>query len=59
MVRAQQDEGEAFIIAQKDVVRWAIALDQLRFEQQRLCLAIGCYNGHAARLRDHAPQTIG
>ena len=59
MVCAQQDEGEAFIIAQKDVVRRAIALDQLRFEQQRLCLAIGRDNGHAARLRDHTPQTIG
>ena len=38
MIGAEQDEGEAFIVAQQDVVGRAIAFDQLRFEQQRLCL---------------------
>ena len=38
MILAQQDEREAFVVAQQDVVGRAEALDQLRFEQQRLGL---------------------
>ena len=59
MVGAQQDEGEAFIVAQEDVVGRSVALDQLRLEQQRLCLAVGRDNRHAARQRDHPPQPVG
>ena len=41
MVLAQQDEGEAFVVAQQHVVGRPVALDQLRLEQQRLGLAVG------------------
>jgi hypothetical protein len=37
---AQQDEREAFVVAQQHVVRRAEALDQLRLEQQRLGLEL-------------------
>ena len=38
VILAQQDEREAFVVAQQHVVGRAEALDQLRFEQQRLGL---------------------
>ena len=59
MVGPQENERKAFIITQQHIVGRAIALDELRFQEQRLSLAIGCHNGHAARLGDHAAQTIG
>ena len=59
MIGAQQDEGEAFVVAQQHVVGRAVTLDQLRLEQQRLGLAIGGDNRHAARQRDHPPQPVG
>ncbi len=40
VILAQQDEGEAFVVAQQDVVGRPEALDQLRFEQQRLGLGL-------------------
>src|SRR3546814_1118581 len=39
MVGAQQNERKALVVAQQDVVRRPIALDELRLEQQRLRLA--------------------
>ena len=59
MVLAQQDEGEAFVVAQQDIVGRSEALDQLRFEQQRLGLGLGGDDGHAARLADHPLQPLG
>jgi hypothetical protein len=59
MVGAQQDEGETFVVAQQDIIGWAITLDQLRLEQQRLCLAVRGDDRHAARQRDHPPQPVG
>ena len=59
MVGAQQDERKALIVAQQDVVSGAIALDELRLQQQRLRLAVGGHNRHRPRLRDHAAQAIG
>ena len=58
MVGAQQDEGEAFIVAEQDVVRRAVTLDELRLEQQRLGLAVRRDDLHRARLRDHALQPL-
>ena len=40
MILAQQDEGEAFVVAQQHVVGRPEALDQLRLEQQRLGLGV-------------------
>ncbi len=56
---AQQDEGEAFVVAQQHVVGRAEALDELRFQQQRLGFGIGGDDLHAARLADHALQPVG
>jgi hypothetical protein len=50
VVLAQQDEREAFVVAQQHVVRRPKALDQLRFEQQRFGLGPGGYDGHRPRL---------
>jgi hypothetical protein len=58
MILAQQDEGEAFVVAQQHVVGRAEALDQLRFEQQRLGLGVGGDDGHRAGLRDHPLQPL-
>ena len=55
---AQQDEGEALVVAQKHVVRRAEALDELRFQQQRLCLRIGGDDLHRPALADHALQSV-
>ncbi len=54
MVLAQQDEREAFVVAQQHIIGRAEALDELGFEQQRLGFAFGGDDGHRARLRDHA-----
>ena len=59
MIGAQQDEGEAFVVAQQHVVGRAVALDQLRFEQQRLRLVVGGDDRHRAGLRNHALEPFG
>ena len=58
VIGAQQDEGKAFVVAQQHIVRRAIALDQLRFEQQRLGFARRRDDLHRARLRHHALQPL-
>ena len=58
MVGAQQDEGEAFVVAQQHVVRRAIALDQLRLEQQRLSLVVGRDDRHRPGLRHHPLEPL-
>jgi hypothetical protein len=58
MVLAQQDEGEAFVVAQQDIVGWPVALDQLRLEQQRFGLRVGGDDQHVAGLRDHALEPL-
>ena len=59
MVSAQQDEGEAFVVAQQHVVGGAIPLDQLRLQQERLRLAVSGHDRHAAGQRYHPPQPVG
>ena len=59
MTFTQQNKGKALIIAKQHVERRAISLDQLRFEQQRLGFAIGCYNLHRAALTDHTLKSVG
>ena len=59
VIRPQENEREAFVVTQQHVVRWPVALDKLRLEQQSFRLAIGRDDGHAARLRDHAAQAVG
>ena len=59
MIRTQQDEGEAFVVAQQHVVSRTIALDQLRLQQQGFRLAIGGHNRHRTGQRDHSAQAIG
>src|SRR3546814_7010261 len=54
VIGAQQDEGEAFVVAQQHVVGGAMALDELRLEQPRLGLVVGGDDRPASRLRDHA-----
>ncbi len=51
MVLAQQDEGEAFVVAQQDIVGRAEALDELRLEQQRFGFAFGRDDRHRPGLR--------
>ena len=59
VIGAQQDEREALVVTQQHVERRAKSFDQLRFEQQRLGLAIGGDDLHAARLRHHALEPVG
>ena len=59
MVGPQQDEGEAFVVAQQDIVRGSVALDQLCLEQQCFGFAVGGHNRHRPGQRDHAAQTVG
>jgi hypothetical protein len=59
MVGAQQDERKRFVVAQQHVVRRAEALDELRFQQQRLGFGIGRDDGHRPGLAHHAPQAVG
>ena len=59
MIHPQQDEGEAFVVAQQHIIGRAIALDQLRLQQQGLRLTIGGHNRHRSRQRDHSAQAIG
>ena len=59
VIGAQQDERERFVVAQQHVVGRAIALDQLRFEEERLGFRIGRHDGHRTRLADHALEALG
>ena len=59
VLAAQEDEGEALVVAQQHVVGRAEALDQLRFEQQRLGLRVGDHDLHPPGLADHPPQPVG
>ena len=58
VIFAQKNEGETLIIAQQHVVRRAEALDELRFQEQRLGLRARRYHRHRARLRNHALQAL-
>jgi hypothetical protein len=58
MIFPKQDEGEAFVVAEQDIVGRPVALDQLRLEQQRLRLGVGGDDQHVAGLRDHALQPL-
>ena len=59
MIRAQQNEGEAFVVAQQHIIGRAIALDQLCLQQQGLRLTIGGHDRHRTRQRNHSAQAIG
>jgi hypothetical protein len=59
MIGTQENERKRFVVAQQHVVGRAIALDQLRFEQQRLGFGIGRHDRHRPRLADHAAQAVG
>ena len=59
MVRADQYIREAFVVPQQHIVRWLVALDQLRLEQQRLAFCLGCHNGDVVHQGDHARRAIG
>ena len=58
MVRSQQDERKAFIVAQQHVVGRAITFDKLRLQQQSLSLAVSRHNRHRPRLRHHPLQPL-
>ena len=47
------DVGIAFVVAKQDVVAWFLALDQLRFEQQRLGFGARQGDVDARDLRHH------
>ncbi len=53
---AQEDVGEALVVAQDDVERRPVPLDQVGLEQQRLDLARGGDELHRAGQRHHALQ---
>ncbi len=59
MVLAQQDEGEALVVAQQHVEGGPEALDQLRLEQQRLGLGPRRDDRHVAGLGDHPLEPFG
>ena len=54
MVGADQDIGEALVVAQRDVVAGLQLLDEIGLEQQRLGVRFGGDEHHRMRLRDHA-----
>jgi hypothetical protein len=58
VIGAEKDERKAFVVTEQDIIGRAIALDQLRLQQQRLCLTIRRHNRHAAGLRHHPAKTI-
>ncbi len=55
---ADQDIGEALVVAQRHVVARLQLLDQVGLEQQRLGLRLGGDEHHRARLGDH-PRDAG
>ncbi len=59
VVAAQQDVGEALVVAQQHVVARPQLLDQVGFEQQRLGFRPRGDELHVRRLGDHARDGIG
>jgi hypothetical protein len=51
---ANEDIGEALVVAQRHVVARLQLLDEIGLEQQRLGVRLGGDEHHRARLRDHA-----
>ena len=54
MIGADQDIGEALVVAQRDVVAGLQLLDEIGLEQQRLGVRLGGDEHHRVGLRDHA-----
>ena len=54
MSGANEDIGEALVVAQRHVVARLQLLDEIGLEQQRLGVQFGGDEHHRARLRDHA-----
>ena len=54
VVAGDQDVGEGFVVAQKDVVARRVALDQVGFKQQGLRLGRRGHELHVRGQRDHA-----
>ena len=59
VVLAQQNVGEGFVVAIRDVVARLEALDQIGFKQQRFGLRRRGDEQHLAGLRDHPGDTLG
>ncbi len=53
------DVGERLVVAQQHVVARLQALDEVRFEQQRLDLGVGRDDLERRRFRHHAAQALG
>ena len=58
MFAGQQDRRKGFVVAQKDVIAWPIALDEIGFQQQRLGLGMGDDKFHGGGFGDHAPGAV-
>ncbi len=54
MAGADQDIGEALVVAQRDIVAGLELLDEIGLEQQRLGVRFGGDEHHRSGLRDHA-----
>ena len=54
MIGADQDIGEALVVAQRDVVAGLELLDEIGLEQQRLGVRLGGDEHHRMGLRHHA-----
>jgi hypothetical protein len=59
VVLAQQNVGEGFVVAIRDVVARLEPLDQIGFKQQRFGLRRRGDEQHLAGLRDHPGDTLG
>ena len=58
MVFANENVREGFVITQDDVEAWLQLLDQVRFQQQRLCLTRRDDELHRPRQRDHPRDAL-
>ena len=56
MVVGQHQPGIGFVVAQQDVEARLEALDEVRFQQQRLGLGMGGDDLHRRGVGDHAAQ---
>ncbi len=59
MIAGDQDRGEGFVVAEKDVVAGAKPFDQIRFQQQRLGLGVRGDEFKPVRFRNHPPNAQG
>jgi hypothetical protein len=59
MAAGQHDVGERLVVTQQHVEAWAQALDQVRFEQQRLDLGARDDELHGRRLAHHPADAVG